>query len=138
MGGDRIVVCDANFPASQVATRTTSKKHVILTVTLAEALVAICSVLPLDFFEPNQAVHMAPQKGVEMPESGKEVIREASCAITGLCGEDVKIAPVDRFSFYEQAKDCYAVIQTHERKPYGDVILYKGCVGPDGKDLKPE
>ena len=41
------------------------------------------------------------------------------------------------FRSYEQAKECYAVIQTMERKPYGNVILYKGCVGTDGKDLKP-
>ena len=134
--GDRLCVCDCNFPAAQVAAETTSRKHIIITVTLKDALKAICSVLPLDFFQTNQAVHMAPQEGVEMPQAGKEVIDEASSTITDLCG-DVKIEPVDRFSFYEQAKECYAVIQTMERKPYGNVILYKGCVGTDGKDLKP-
>lgn len=134
--GDRLCVCDCNFPASQVATETVSRKHIILTVTLKDALNAICSVMPLDFFHSNQAIYMAPQEGVEMPPAGKEVIDEASSTIRRLCG-DVEIEPVDRFSFYEQAKGCYAVIQTMERKPYGNIILYKGCVGPDGKDLKP-
>ena len=40
-------------------------------------------------------------------------------------------------SFYEEAKSCFAVIQCLERRPYGNVILWKGCVGPDGLDLKP-
>jgi len=44
---------------------------------------------------------------------------------------------MERFSFYDEAKTCFAVIQTMERRPYGNVILSKGCVGPDGDDLRP-
>ena len=36
------------------------------------------------------------------------------------------------------AGTCFAVIQVLERRPYGCVMLTKGVVGPDGKDLKPE
>ena len=36
------------------------------------------------------------------------------------------------------AQACFAVIQCLERRPYGNIILLKGCVGPDGLDLKPE
>ena len=46
--------------------------------------------------------------------------------------------PQERFDFYDSARECFAVVQTMERRPYGNVILQKGVVGPDGKDLVPE
>ena len=134
--GDRLVCVDCNFPAAQVATQTTSKKHCTLTVPLPQALHAICSVLPLDFFEETQAVYMAPQDGVQMPPQGVEVLNALQEAIREHC-PDAKIEPLERFAFYEEAKTCFAVVQTLERRPYGNVILTKGCVGPDGMDLKP-
>jgi L-fucose mutarotase/ribose pyranase (RbsD/FucU family) len=42
-----------------------------------------------------------------------------------------------RFKFYEEARGCYAIVQVLERRPYGNVVLTKGVVGPDGKDLMP-
>jgi L-fucose mutarotase len=134
--GDKLCICDCNFPAAKVATQTTSGKHCILTVTLPEALQAICSVLPLDFFEETQALYMGPQENVEMPPAGVEVVMELKDAIREHCG-DANIEPLERFSFYDEAKNCFAVVQTMERRPYGNVILTKGCVGPDGFDLKP-
>ena len=49
----------------------------------------------------------------------------------------VELKPLERFSFYEEARKSYAVVQVLERRPYGNVILQKGVIGPDGKDLKP-
>jgi L-fucose mutarotase len=135
--GDKLCICDCNFPAATVATQTTSGKHILLTVSLPEALGAICSVLPLDFFEPKQAMYMSPQQGVEMPPAGVEVVSAMKEAIIQHCGSGVAIEPIERFAFYKEATTCFAVIQTMERRPYGNVILIKGCVGPDGNDLKP-
>src|SRR6056300_427772 len=83
--GDRLCICDCNFPAAQVATKTTSGKHIILTVSLPEAIKAISSVLPLDFFEKRQAGYMSPQEGVSMPPAGVEVISAAKQAIIANC-----------------------------------------------------
>ena len=136
--GDKLCICDCNFPAAQVAVQTTSQKHIILTVTLPEALEAICSVFPLDFFENKQAMYMGPQHGVQMPPAGLEVVSLMKDSIVKHCGNDVKIHQVERYSFYKEAKSCFAVIQCClERRPYGNVILLKGCLGPDGLDLKP-
>ena len=44
----------------------------------------------------------------------------------------------ERFAFYDEARSAYAIVQCLERRPYGNVVLTKGVVGPDGKDLKPE
>mmetsp|Transcript_87696 Transcript_87696/g.175435 ORF Transcript_87696/g.175435 Transcript_87696/m.175435 type:complete len:142 (-) Transcript_87696:80-505(-) len=121
---------------SMVATQTTSGKHCMLTVSLPEALQAICSVLPLDFFAATQAVYMGPQEHVEVPPAGLEVVSALQVAIRGHC-PDAIIEPLERFAFYEEAKTCFAVVQTMERRPYGNVVLTKGCVGPGGLDLKP-
>lgn len=36
----------------------------------------------------------------------------------------------------EEEKNCFAVVHTMERRPYGNVILVKGVIGPDGNDLR--
>jgi L-fucose mutarotase len=133
--GDKLVVCDCNFPAAEVATKTTSGKNIILTVPLPEALSAICSVLPLDCFVDSPVSYMSPSKGVALPPAGSEVHDAMRAAIAE--HSDVNIGPLERFAFYEEARKCYAVVQTLERRPYGNAILQKGVVGPDGNDLKP-
>jgi len=95
-------------------------------------------VLPLDFFIASPVQHMVPQLGVEMPHAGLQVLAECAHSIESRCpGTGVSPVGVERFEFYEQARKCFAVVQTLERRPYGNYILAKGVVGPDGKDLKP-
>ena len=133
--GDSLCICDCNFPAASISQQTTSKAHIILTVSLPEALEAITSLLPLDHFVECPATHMAPQGNMEMPPAGIEVIDEAKKIVRE--ASDIDIMPVERFEFYEESKKCYAIVQTIERRPYANVILTKGVIGPDGKDLKP-
>lgn len=134
--GDKVVICDCNFPASEVATKTTLKQCIVLTTTVPETLSAICSVLPLDYFVEAPVGFMAPSPGIELPPSGQEVLDQAKESIQ-MHAADVKMGPIERFAFYEEARSCFAVVQTLERRPYGNVILQKGVVGPDGNDLKP-
>ncbi len=134
--GDKLCICDCNFPAAEVATQTTTRKCIVLTTTLPEALSAICSVLPLDYFVETPVLYMSPSLGLELPPAGKEVLEESKTAIQEFAS-DVTISPMERFGFYEEARTCFAVVQTLERRPYGNVVLQKGVVGPDGKDLKP-
>ena len=134
--GDKLVVCDCNFPAHEVATHTTTGKCILITVSLPEVLSAICSVLPLDYFVTSPAQYMAPSPGVDLPPEGKEVHQQLMASID-LHAKGVNIQPLERFAFYEEARKCFAVVQTLERRPYGNVILQKGVVGPDGRDLKP-
>ena len=138
--GDELVICDCNFPAVSTSRQTISQKLIVLTCSLPEAISAICSVLPLDYFLPRQGEYMAPQEGFDMPEEGRQVILESTNAINKYSSSSdvvAKVLPVERFQFYERSKKCYAVVQTLERRPYGNIILTKGCIGPDGNDLKP-
>ena len=135
--GDKLCICDCNFPASEVAQKTTSGEKIELSCDLPTALDAICTVLPLDFFVDSPACHMAPQSGVALPKLGKEVT-DAAIHTINQHAPGIKVEPCDRFAFYDEARSCYAVVQVLERRPYGNVVLTKGVVGPDGKDLKPE
>mmetsp|Transcript_15565 Transcript_15565/g.19757 ORF Transcript_15565/g.19757 Transcript_15565/m.19757 type:complete len:178 (-) Transcript_15565:122-655(-) len=153
--GDKLCIVDCNFPAASIAKQTSSQKHVMISVPLPQALDAICSVLPLDHFVTCPAFYMCPQDAAahidsvdndtdidvdtdamdKLPVEGVEVITEAKKVILKHSG--VHTMPMKRFDFYEEAKTCFAVVQTMERRPYGNIIFVKGCVGPDGKDLKP-
>jgi L-fucose mutarotase len=134
--GDKLCICDCNFPAYKVAKKTTSQKCIVLNVSLPEALDAICSVFPLDYFVSSPACFMAPQKGVDLPPAGAEVHAQLELAIRKH-SPDVNLLPKERFDFYNESETCFAVVQTLERRPYGNVVLTKGVVGPDGMDLKP-
>ena len=72
-----------------------------------------------------------------MPEAGVEIVK-ALKLVSDQHANDVRVCSLPRFSFYEEARKCFAVLQTAERRPgYGNVILTKGVIGPDGSDLKP-
>jgi L-fucose mutarotase len=38
---------------------------------------------------------------------------------------------IERFDFYDRARDAYAVIQTGERRFYGCFLFRKGVIGPE-------
>merc|ERR1712083_217468 len=109
---DEIVICDANFPAYEVATKTTTGKLVVLAgADCAQATQAICSVLPLDYFVSCPAWHMSPQEGAELPPLGAEVHAAFRAALAKTGSSDVTIEPIERFTFYERARKCFAVVQ---------------------------
>ena len=93
--------------------------------------------LPLDFFVDEPAKHMSPSPGVALPPAGREVTDALKATIVKHC-PGVSVTPCERFAFYDEARSAYAIVQCLERRPYGNVVLTKGVVGPDGKDLKPE
>lgn len=39
-----------------------------------------------------------------------------------------KLAYVERFKFYETAKDAFVVIQTNDQSLYANCIIYKGVI----------
>ena len=117
--------------------KTTTGKKIEMACDLPTALDAICQVLPLDFFIDSPASYMAPQAGVALPPAGAEVTAALKKTITKHV-PGVKITPLDRFAFYDETRTAFAVVQVLERRPYGNVVLTKGVVGPDGKDLIPQ
>ena len=131
--GDEIVVCDINFPAASTANATPMKRPpIVVTCNSDEIIGAISSLLPLDYFDEPAALRMAPtDSNAEPPALAVEVWADATRCL------GAEFAPLERFAFYERAKNAFAIIQCNERRPYGCFILKKGVIGADGKDLKP-
>lgn len=92
--------------------------------------------LPLDFFVDSPFSLMAPQSGVAMPPAGLLVADACAQTVLRRC-PGASISFIERYKFYDEARNTFAVVQTLERRPYGNCILVKGVIGPDGQDLKP-
>jgi L-fucose mutarotase len=127
--GDDLVLCDTNFPADSVARQTVLGRLLrIDNVTAARAARAILSVLPLDSFVDAPALRMevVGQPG-EIPPVQLELQNEVDAAQ----GRRSPMGSIERFAFYERAKNSYCVIQTGERRFYGCFIFKKGVIAPD-------
>lgn len=122
--GDQIALVDANFPGTSVAAETVTGHLIRCDAGAPEALRAILTLLPLDTFEPDPVVGMQ----VVGDAATKPPVVTEMAAIVAEHG--AAWATVERFAFYDRAKDAFAVVQTCERRFYGNVILTKGVVAP--------
>jgi L-fucose mutarotase len=127
--GDALVIADTNFPADQVSRATVYGDLLRMeNLTAAEAIRAVLSVLPLDTFVDDFAARMevVGDPGA-IPDVQKEVQAEIDCAE----GRPRPMIGIERFDFYDRARESFAVIQTGERRFYGCFMLRKGVIGPE-------
>jgi len=127
--GDRVVLCDTNFPADSVARHTALGRLLrIEAATSARATRAILSVMPLDSFVDDAAARMEiVGKPAEVPPVQRDVQQEIDRAE----GKSWPLVPIERMAFYEHAKTAYCVVATGERRFYGCFIFTKGVIPPD-------
>jgi L-fucose mutarotase len=124
--GDELAVTDANFPADSVARRTCYGRVVSLAgASMPEAVGAILSVLPLDDFVEAPVRRMAVDV---TPDELPEVQQEVQAVIDGASGRHWPMGVLERFAFYEAARDSYAVVLTGERRFFGNVLIKKGAL----------
>lgn len=127
--GDALVIADTNFPADSVARETVLGKLLRMeNLTSAKAIGSILSVLPLDTFVDDFAMRM---EVVDAPNEIPDVQKEVQAQIDLAEGQPRPMLSVERFAFYDLARQSYAVIQTGERRFYGCFVLRKGVIGPD-------
>jgi L-fucose mutarotase len=127
--GDRLVICDTNFPADSIARQTALGRLLrIDNVTAARAVAAVLSVLPLDTFVDDAAIRM---EVVGQPKEVPAVQQEVQAAIDRAEGRSWPCVGVERHAFYEKAKTAYCVIATGERRFYGCFLFTKGVIPPD-------
>lgn len=128
--GDDLIICDTNFPADAIARQTRLGRLLrIDNVTAGEAAAAILSLYPLDGFVDDAAARM---EIVGSPTEVPPVQQEVQKAIDAAEGRSWPMVGVERYAFYERAKQAYCVVQTGERRFYGCFAMRKGVVGPDG------
>ncbi len=118
--GDTIALVDANFPGTARARRLITLPG----IGAVPALLAVLSVLPLDTF-------------VTAPAQTMQVVGDAAAMTEALadlgramrdCGAP-EPEPIERFAFYEAAAQSFAIVQTGERRLYGNIIVRKGVIG---------
>ena len=129
--GDDLIICDTNFPADSVARQTRLGELLrIDNVTAAQAIEAVLSVCPLDTFVDDAAARM---EIVGKPDEIPPVQQEVQTVIDAAEGRSWPMIPIERYAFYERAKQAYCVIQTGERRFYGCFALRKGVIPPDAE-----
>lgn len=131
--GDDIAVVDANHPAERIARATATGRVIRLPgLTLARAIRAILSVLPLDDFEPTPVRRM---QVVGDPAAIPEIQREVQLVLDAAASRPLPMAGIERFAFYEAAKASFGIVQVGDTRPYGCVLLRKGVItaAPDNE-----
>ena len=126
--GDDLIVCDTNFPADSVARQTVLGKLLRIDgVNAARATRAILSVLPLDTFVDDAALRM---EIVGQPDEVPPVQVEVQREIDQAEGKSWPMGSIERFAFYERAKQAYCVVATGETRFYGCFLFKKGVIPP--------
>jgi L-fucose mutarotase len=129
--GDMLILADTNFPSDSIARQTRIGRLLrIDNTTAAQAAAAILSVMPLDTFVDDAAARM---EIVGKPDEIPPVQKEVQKAINAAEGKPWPMVSVERYAFYERAKQAYCVVQTGERRFYGCFSFTKGVIPPDAK-----
>ncbi|MEE0928208.1 MAG: RbsD/FucU domain-containing protein [Acutalibacteraceae bacterium] len=121
---DRIVIADGNFPAESVG-----KNCKIIHADghgATEMLDAILTLFPLDTYvdHPVSLMQVMPGDTVETPiwDEYKSIVTHHDDRGEACFGE------IERFKFYEEAKNAYAIIATSESALYANIMLQKGVI----------
>lgn len=119
--GDEIALVDCHFPAVSTARRLVRVDGAGLPAVAR----AVLSVMPVDDFvnEPVAAMRM-----VDTPDVVPDVQREVFDIAREIEGREIGVERVERFAFYDRARQAFAIVVTGERRPYGCVIFSKGIV----------
>lgn len=116
--GDEIVIGDGNFPGQSIGKRVVRcDGHGV-----PEILAAILKLFPLDTYQkPAYIMEKVAGDTVETPiwDEYAKIIKPYT---------DEKMEQIERFKFYERAKNAYAVVMTGESALYANIILKKGVV----------
>lgn len=122
--GDRLVIGDGNFPAESMG-----KNAIVIRCDgceVPELLDAILQLFPLDTYveKPVSLMEVMPGDKTETPiwDTYQKIVEEYDNR-----GKDA-IGTIERFQFYEEAKQAYAILATREKALYANVILQKGVV----------
>ena len=119
--GDRVVLVDANYPATR------GQRLIRLAgVDVVQALRAVLSVLPVDTYVDAPAAIM---QVVGDPNAVPDVVRMMNAELVAR-GWPASVG-VERHAFYAAAEAAYAIVQTAERRFYGNVLLTKGVLPPE-------
>jgi L-fucose mutarotase len=120
--GDEIAIVDANYPGDSAGPTLIRMDG----LTASEVLDAVLTLMPLDTFVDEQAIGMEvvgdPKKREQTHKDFDKIVKKHE--------PTMKLTLLERFAFYDRVEGAYAIIQTGERRLYGNVLLKKGIIRP--------
>jgi L-fucose mutarotase len=117
--GDEVVLADAHFPGESVGQRLLRADG----LRIAPLLDAILPLLALDSYVEHPVIMMAVVPGDALDPTVEAGYR---AVIDKYWPETPPIQRLERFTFYERARQAFAVVMTGETDKYGNIILKKG------------
>lgn len=124
--GDRICIGDGNFPAESVARARGAQLIRLDGTAVPELLESILTLMPLDRHVEHPVTLMERSPGDEADCSIWEVYAQIVARRDPRGRNGLRF--IERFRFYDEAKDCFAVVATGETALYANIILQKGVV----------
>lgn len=125
--GDELAIVDAFFPAARLARDGRACLVHLPGADMPGVLQAVLTLLPLDDFGPEAAWTMAVVgDAAAVPPAvadAQAVLRDAG---------QPPAAALERFAFYERARQAFAIFVSGEARTYGNVLLRKGVLRPAG------
>lgn len=124
--GDEIVLADGNFPAASCAQRLVRcDGHGV-----PELLEAMLQFFPMDRYVDHAAGLMQVVPGDPVQP---QIWDEYQAIISGYETSFEGFEYIERFAFYERAKQAYAIVATGEKAIYANLVLKKGVVKLSGQ-----
>ena len=121
--GDEIALVDANYPAESAGPPVIRLDG----VEMNDLIEAVLTLMPLDTYVDDQAFAM---EVVGDPNKREQTHKDFD-ALVKKHEPGMKLALIERFAFYERVKGAYAIVQTGERRLYGNILLKKGIIRPE-------
>lgn len=121
---DALVLVDQNFTARRLAG---SRPLLRLPgAGMLRAVQAVQSLLPLAVDVPHPVAYMQVERTPADYRSALQ--REVLEFLAPALKEGQSPEAVERFAFYERARNAFAIVVTGEPQPYGNFILRKGTI----------
>ena len=117
--GDELVLADAHFPGETYGRRLVRADG----LKIADLLDGILPLFALDTYLKRPLTMMAAVEGDSLDPA---VAAAYWKAVTRHWPDTPPIARIERFAFYERAKQAFSVVMTGETAKYGNIILKKG------------
>jgi L-fucose mutarotase len=116
--GDEIILADAHFPGHSIGPQVLRADG----LTVAQLIDGILPMFELDSY----ATPLAMMAVVEGDTLDPEVEADYRAVIRKHVAGEPKLERIDRFAFYDRAKNAFAIVITSELRKYGNLILKKG------------
>lgn len=117
--GDEIVLADAHFPGETCGKRILRADG----LKIPDLLDAILPLFALDTYVESPLIMMSAVSGDQLDPTVEASYRQA---VDKYWLDTPPIQRIERFAFYDRAKQAFAVLMTGETVKYGNIILKKG------------